>query len=400
MDQVKNPHLTRRLLLTGIGSAAVAAGTAGCGARPGRTPPPEAVATPRSPSPHRTTPGRIDEASLRRRIASLLVVGFRGEQLRQVPWVSTAIRDGLGGVILFDRDLSTDAVRNIRSRQQVTALVKSLRQAAPRLIVSVDQEGGRVARLNPGNGFPATKSQAQIGAENSSAATRTWAQGLVQELSSVGFTFNYAPVVDLNVNPNNPAIGKLDRSFSAKPEVVVKNATEEIQVHRAAGIRTSLKHFPGLGSATANTDFAVADVTDSWRPIELEPFQQLISAGTADSVLVGHVLNRQLDPNRPASLSRPVVTDLLRNRMGFRGPVVSDDMQAVAITSRFGRDEAVALALEAGVDLLVFGNQQVYDPNIVTETVNGVLKLVRSGRLTEARINESVARVDALRPKG
>ncbi|MEO3742184.1 glycoside hydrolase family 3 N-terminal domain-containing protein [Plantactinospora sp. B5E13] len=397
---MKNPHLTRRLLLGAIGSAAVATGTAGCGSRPGRTPPPEAVATPRSPSPHRTTPGRTDEASLRRRIASLLVVGFRGEQLRQVPWVSTAIRDGLGGVILFDRDLSTDAVRNIRSRQQVTALVKSLLQAAPRLIVSVDQEGGRVARLNPGNGFPATKSQAQIGAENSTPATRSWAQGLVHELSSVGFTFNYAPVVDLNVNPNNPAIGRLDRSFSAKPDVVVKNATEEIQVHRAAGIRTSLKHFPGLGSATANTDFAVADVTDSWRPVELEPFQQLISAGTADSVLVGHVLNRQLDPNRPASLSRPVVTDLLRNRMGFRGPVVSDDMQAVAITSRFGRDEAVALALEAGVDLLVFGNQQVYDPNIVTETVNGVLKLVRSGRLTEARINESVARVDALRPKG
>ncbi|MEE6263351.1 glycoside hydrolase family 3 N-terminal domain-containing protein [Plantactinospora sonchi] len=395
-----NLRLTRRLLLSGIGSTAVAAGTAGCESGPGRRPPPEAVATPRSPTPHRTAPGRTDEASLRRRIASLLVVGFRGEQLRQAPWVSTAIRDGLGGVILFDRDLSTDAVRNIRSRQQVTALVKSLRQASPRLIVSIDQEGGRVARLNPGNGFPATRSEAEIGAANSTSTTRSWAQGLVQELTSVGVTLNYAPVVDLNVNPNNPAVGRLGRSFSANAEVVVKNATEEIQVHRAAGIKTSLKHFPGLGSATANTDFAVADVSDSWRPTELEPFQRLISAGAADSVLVGHVLNRQLDPDRPASLSRAVVTDLLRGRLGFKGPVVSDDMQAVAITSRFGRDEAVALALAAGVDLLVFGNQQVYDPNIVTETVSGVLNLVRSGRLTEARIDESVARVDALRPKG
>jgi beta-N-acetylhexosaminidase len=160
-------------------------------------------------------------------------------------------------------------------------------------------------------------------------------------------------------------------------------------VHRAAGVRTSLKHFPGLGSATGNTDFAVVDVTDSWREVELEPFQKLIAKGAADSVLVGHVLNRKLDPDRPGQ----------RGRLGWRGPVVSDDMQAVAITSRFGLDEAVALALEAGVDLLVFGNQQEYDPNLVGQTLDTVVRLVRSGRLTEQRIDQSVARVDTLRPK-
>jgi beta-N-acetylhexosaminidase len=395
---VERARLTRRLLLTGLGSAALAAGVAGCEAN--RPVPPQVAVTPRPPTARSTVPARRDEATLRRKIASLLVVGFRGEQLDQAEWVRAAIRDGLGGVILFDRDLRTDAVRNIRSPQQVTALVRSLRRAAPRLIVSIDQEGGKVARFNPGNGFPATKSQAEIGAANSAATTRAWARELVHSLTSVGITLNYAPVVDLNVNPDNPAVGRLDRSFSADPNVVVTNATEEIQVHREAGVKTSIKHFPGLGSATANTDFAVADVSTSWRPVELEPFQRLISAGAADSVLVGHVLNRQLDPDRPASLSRAVVTDLLRGRLGWRGPVVSDDMQAVAITSRFGRDEAVALALDAGVDLLVFGNQQVYDPAIVTEVVGTVVRLVRSGRLTEDRIDESVARVDALRPRG
>ena len=222
----------------------------------------------------------------------------------------------------------------------------------------------------------------------------------MHSLTSIGVNLNYAPVVDLNVNPDNPAIGKLARSFSANLDVVVANATEEIKVHRDAGVKTSLKHFPGLGSATGNTDFAVVDVSGTWRQEELEPFQRLIATGTADSILVGHLLNKQLDPNRPASLSPAVVTGLLRDKLGWHGPVVSDDMQAVAISSRYGRDESVALALEAGLDLLVFGNQQVYDTNIVDETLDNVLNLVRSGRITEARIDQSVARVDALRPRG
>ena len=343
----------------------------------------------------------MDEAALRRKIASLVVVGFRGESLDGNDWVMRAIGSGLGGVILFDRDLQTNAARNISSPGQVTALVKTLRQASPgrRLIVSIDQEGGRTSRLNPGDGFPATKSQAEIGAENSMTATRSWAQGIVDTLTSIGVTLNYAPVVDLNVNPDNPAIGKLGRSFSAQPGVVVTNATEEIRVHRAANVKTALKHFPGIGSATGNTDFEIVDVSSTWRPAELEPFQRLIAAGLADSVLVGHVLNKQLDPSRPASLSPAVVTDLLRGRLGFNGPAVSDDMQAVAISRAFGRDEAIAMAMQAGLDLLVFGNQQVYDTKIVDETLDTVVNLVRQGRLTEARIDQSVARVDTLRPK-
>ncbi|MGI5147621.1 glycoside hydrolase family 3 N-terminal domain-containing protein [Plantactinospora sp. CA-294935] len=390
---MNDPRLSRRLLLTGLGSAALAAGTSGCGSGP--TPARLAPTPSRPPGP-----ARRDEAALRRKIASLLVVGFRGQQATEAEWIVTAIREGLGGVILFDRDLKTDAVRNISSPGQVTALVKALKQASPgRLLVSIDQEGGRVARLNPDNGFPATRSEAEIGRADSIPTTRAWAEGLVHSLTSIGVNLNYAPVVDLNLRPDSPAVGKLERSFSANPDVVVRNAAEEVRVHRAAGVRTSLKHFPGLGSATGNTDFAVVDVTDSWREVELEPFQKLLAKGAADSVLVGHVLNRKLDPDRPASLSRAVVTDLLRGRLGWRGPVVSDDMQAVAITSRFGLDEAVALALEAGVDLLVFGNQQEYDPNIVGQTLDTVVRLVRSGRLTEQRIDQSVARVDTLRPK-
>jgi beta-N-acetylhexosaminidase len=401
---MSDPHLTRRLLIAGIGSAAVAAGLAGCESREAKAPVQAPAGPPRSPAPRptpRVTASTFDEAALRRKIASLLVVGFRGEKLNSNDWIMKAIRNGLGGVVLFDRELHTNAARNISSPGQVTSLIKTLRGASPgrRLIVSMDQEGGQIARLNPSDGFPATKSEADIGAANSTATTRSWAQGLVHSLTSTGVNLNYAPVVDLNVNPDNPAIGQLGRSFSADPDVVVKNATEEIQAHRAAGVKTVLKHFPGLGSASGNTDFAVVDVSTTWRTVELEPFQKLISAGVADSVMAAHILNKQLDPSRPASLSPAVVTDLLRGKLGWKGPVVSDDMQAVAISSTYGRDESVAMAFSAGVDLLVFGNQQVYDPNIVDETLDNVVNLVRQGHLTEARIDASVARVNTLRPK-
>jgi beta-N-acetylhexosaminidase len=379
-------HVTRRRLLASVGSAAVAAGLAGC--------------DPDSDRRTAATPTTADEGALRRKIASLLVVGFRGERLDANDWIMKAVRNGLGGVILFDREVTTDARRNITSPGQVTALVKSLREASPgRLIVSIDQEGGQVTRLNPSDGFPASRSQAEVGAENSPGTTRSWAEGLVRSLTSIGVNLNYAPVVDLNLNPDNPAVGELRRSFSANPDVVVGNAAEEIKVHRAARVKTSIKHFPGLGSASGNTDFTAVDVTGSWQRTELQPFQRLIRDRMVDSVLVGHLVNRQLDPDRPASLSPKVVTDLLRGQLGWQGPVVSDDMQAVAITSQYRVQEAVALAVQAGVDLLVFANQQVYDPNVVEQTVNTVVGMVREGRVNQARIDESVARVDTLRPK-
>ncbi|AXH94706.1 glycoside hydrolase family 3 N-terminal domain-containing protein [Micromonospora chalcea] len=355
--------------------------------------------TPRpTSSPRPTGASRGAGAALRRKIASLLVVGFRGAQAPN--WIIKAVRDGLGGVILFDQDLESKSVRNIRSPEQVTGLVNTLKSASPgRLIVSIDQEGGRTARLNPSNGFPATRSEAEIGAENSTSATGDWARGLVAGLTRIGVNLNYAPVVDLNINPDSRAIGKLGRSFSADPDVVVSNATEEIQAHRAAGVKTCLKHFPGSGSAAGNTDFEVVDVSDTWQVKELEPFQRLIQAGLADSVMAAHVLNKQLDPAYPASLSAATVTDLLRGRLGWRGPVVSDDMQAVAITDRYGAAEAVALALQAGLDLLVFANQQVHNERVVEETVDTITNLVRAGRITEDRIDQSVARVDSLRPK-
>ena len=143
----------------------------------------------------------------------------------------------------------------------------------------------------------------------------------------------------------------------------------------------------------------MVDVSKSWRRSELEPFQRLIKTGMADSVLVAHLLNTQIDPSRPMSLSKKAITDLLRGQLGFKGPVVSDDMQATGITKKYGHDEALSLALQAGMDLLVYANQQQYDAGIVEKTLDAAVKLVKNGTLTEAQIDAAVARVDTLRPK-
>ena len=334
------------------------------------------------------------------KIAGMLVVGFKGLTVDEAPWIKAAIRDGgLGGVILFDRHRAGTKPRNVASPGQVAALSAELAALAPdrELIVAIDQEGGLVTRLSTKYGFPALASEASIG-EQGDAAVTAWAQGLASTLADAGINLDLAPVVDLDINPDNPAIGALDRAFSADPAVVANDAAIEIDELRKRGVRSALKHFPGIGSATANTDFGVADVTATWSDVELEPYRRLLALDSIDAVMVGHVVNGQLDPNAPASLSKATVTGVLREQLGFDGPVVTDDLQAGAITDAFGADDAILLAIDAGCDLLLLANQQVYDTAIVGHVIDLVVRAVGEGRISEGRIDESLARIARLFP--
>jgi len=405
------PFLSRRDVLRGAALSGIALFLAACGSSatpaPSTAPGTTSSTSPGpSPSPAQSTPAALPSPSptpatsvpLGRKVAGLMVVGFRGSALGDAPWVRTALAEsGLGGVILFDRDQLTGGSRNLLSPAQVNGLTRDLAAAAGarRIIVSVDEEGGIVTRLGPNHGFPAFASEATIGAGSATAA-RSWARGIATTLAANGFNLNFAPVVDLDVNPRSPAIGALDRSFSANADVVVARATVEVDEHRASGVRTTLKHFPGIGSSTTNTDFGVADVTKTWTRNELEPFRRLIATGKADLVMAGHVVNGQLDTDRPASLSKATVSGLLRGELGWDGIVVTDDLQAAAITEAFGRDEAILLALEAGNDLLLFANQQVYDSTLVSRVVKVVEAAIASARIPQARIDEAYDRVQRL----
>jgi beta-N-acetylhexosaminidase len=324
------------------------------------------------------------------------MVGFRGFTIGPDDPVTQALEAGLGGVILFDRDQVT-GTRNVESPEQLAALVASLRAAASaNLIVAIDQEGGRVSRLNPARGFPATQSQAEVGATDDPDVAFETGRAMAETMAAAGIDLDLAPVVDVNVNPANPAIGALDRSFSDDPAIVAAMAEAEIHGLHEHGVRAAIKHFPGLGSASANTDLDAVDVTDTWTEAELEPYETLIGAGVPDAVMTGHMVNDQLDPGMPASLSQPTVEGVLRERLGWTGAVITDDLGAEAIAGRYDRDEAVALALEAGNDLLLFANQTVHVPDLAAQLVETIAGLVASGRISEARIDESVERVEVL----
>lgn len=324
------------------------------------------------------------------------MVGFRGFRIGADDPITKALEAGLGGVILFDRDRVT-GTRNIESPEQLAALTASLRAAAQRnLIIAIDHEGGRVSRLKPAQGFPATRSQAEIGATDDPEVAFEAGRAMGATMATTGIDLDLAPVVDVNVNPTNPAVGALQRSFSADPAIVAAMAEAEIHGLHELGIRAAIKHFPGLGSASATTDLDHVDVTRTWSEAELEPFETLISLGLPDAVMTGHMVNDTIDPGVPASLSPATVDGLLRARLGWTGAVITDDLGAEAIVSLYEQSEAVALAIEAGNDLLLFANQTVYVPDLAEQLVDTIVELVASGRITEARIDESIDRIDVL----
>jgi beta-N-acetylhexosaminidase len=220
---------------------------------------------------------------------------------------------------------------------------------------------------------------------------------IARTLASVGVNLNLAPVVDLDVNPTNPIIGALGRSFSADPAIVTAQAEAFIAGHRALGVKTTLKHFPGHGSSTGDTHLGVVDVTDTWSEVELEPFRNVVRDGLADAVLTAHVFNATLDSEHPATLSQPTITGILREQLSWDGIVISDDMQMGAIRDAYGYPDAVRLAILAGVDILTIAQQQVYEEGIVGRTIDLIEGFVRDGTLTEERIDASYRRILALK---
>jgi beta-N-acetylhexosaminidase len=386
------------------GLAATTAILAACAAPPTVAPSPtlEPASLPPSgtpsPSPAQAETASPPGVSLRETIAGLLVVGFRGQTIETVDASSGAIRDGLGGVILFSRDGVTGKPRNITSPDQLRALTSGLHRLAAdrRLIIAIDQEGGQVARLSPANGFPAFESEAEIGRTEDAAVAFDFGRRLGRTLADVDVNLNLAPVVDLDINPTGPAIGALDRSFSADPAVVSDLALAEIEGHHESGVWTAIKHFPGLGSATVNTDTGIADASKTWSDVELEPYRRLISSGQLDVVMAGHVILKQLGGSTPASLSPALVTDLLRGELGWAGPVITDSLEAEAITSSHTLAEALALAIEAGNDLLLLANQKPYDPDLASRAIDAIEAHVISGRISRERLDTSRARVAAL----
>jgi len=336
-------------------------------------------------------------------IGQMLMVGFRGTDLKEGDPFLQAVRDlHLGGVVLFDRDVPTRSpVRNVVSPQQVQKLTAQLQAVAEvPLLIAIDQEGGQIARLKAKHGFSATPSQAELGRWDDQERTRSSAREVGELLASLGINLNFAPVLDLAVNPDNPIIAALERSYGAEPDRVERHARWTIQEFHRAGVLSAVKHFPGHGASKEDSHLGLPDVTHLWSETELEPFSALLSEQLPDLVMMAHLYSAQWDETYPATLSDAVITGMLRQQLGFEGVVVSDDMKMGAIAQNYSLEESIELAVKAGVDILLFGNNSSsYDPQIAQKAVNILRELVESGTLSRDRIEQSYVRIVNLKEK-
>lgn len=339
------------------------------------------------------------EQTLDTMLGSMLMLGFRGLTADPGDEFQRLAASGRPcGIILFDRDVASNGERNIASPEQLRNLTAALRQAAKApIFIGIDQEGGQVRRLKPKNGFldlPSAQSMGQGNVE----ATLNMALRLGAELRDLGINVDLAPVADVDSNPFNPAIGKLGRAFSSDAALVSAHALAFGQGLARNGVIPVLKHFPGQGCATADTHLGAADVSQCWNPnIDLLPYAEIFQAGWPGMVMVGHVFLKELDPELPATLSRNIVTGLLRQGLGWQGVVISDDLQMKAVAEGRSLKETIRLAIDAGVDILLFGNNLEWDAELPQKIWSALRELLDEGSLTEERVSQSWRRISALR---
>ena len=346
--------------------------------------------------------GLTDE-QLQERIGQMLIIGFRGIEVSENSYITQAIKDlNIGGVILFDYDVPSKSFsRNITGPEQTKNLIKDIQSFSPLpLFIAVDAEGGNVNRLKEKYGFISVRSAQEMGEKDNPIETKKIAAGLAFQLVDLGFNINFAPVVDVNVNPENLVIGKIERSFSGNPEKVTEQALAFINGHQEQGVITALKHFPGHGSSKDDSHKGMVDITDTYRDKELIPYQKIIEQGKADMVMTAHIIDKNVDPEYPATLSSLFINNILREQLGFQGVVVSDDMQMGAITESYSFDEAIIRAVNAGCDLLIISNNSsVYDESAPYRTRDIIFNAVKQGRISYDRIIESSDRIYTLKKK-
>lgn len=293
----------------------------------------------------------------------------------------------LGGIIYFGW------AHNTRDPQQIAELSRGIQQAAPAVpvLISVDQEHGVVARV----GAPATllPGAMALGASGSHEHAREAARIAGTELRALGIRQDHAPDADVNVNPANPVIGV--RSFGADPDAVAGFVTAQIEGYRSAGIATAAKHFPGHGDTTDDSHTELPHIhhtREEWDRYDAPPFRAAIAAGV-DSVMTAHIVVPALDPSGdPATLSHPILTGVLREELGFDGVIATDSLAMRGVRTKYGDDRVAVLALKAGAD-------QLLNPPRPDVAWHAVIDAVRSGELTEDRIDESVLRVLRMKAK-
>ncbi len=346
--------------------------------------------------------------TLRNKIGQMLIMGFAGSEIHErspiAEWLS---QDGLGGVLLFDQDVSTGTYgKNLKNQAQIKHLIHQLNHYSEKLfdednhvlplLIAIDYEGGAIDRLTHVVGSMTTTPAYEMTRLSPEALSAVLCE-MAETLKELGFNLNFAPVVDLHMHDQQGIIGALHRSFSDDPEIVIRMARQFVDVFRRYGIASCYKHFPGHGSALGDTHEGFVDVTDTFQRAELVPYSQLVKdVYQPTMIMTAHVINKHLDPHGlPATLSHEILTGLLRNTMGYDGIIVSDDLQMQAIADHYSLDDALRLTINAGADMIIFANQ--LDTITAPEVIERIERLVLEHKIDPHRIEEAYRRVIRLK---
>lgn len=324
------------------------------------------------------------ESGLTRDALTVLQPGFTGTSAPD--WLLRRLGEGLASVGLFGR--------NITSPEQLAALTAQLRAERDDVLVAIDEEGGDVTRLEvrTGSSFPGNHA---LGAVDDVELTHAVAAELGRRLAACGVNLNWAPSADVNSNPANPVIGV--RSFGADSDLVARHTAAYVTGLQSAGVAACTKHFPGHGDTAIDSHHALPRIDADLSVLlerELRPFRAAIAAGTR-AIMTAHILVPALDQDRPATLSHPVLTDLLRGELGYTGLIVTDGMEMQAIAGTYGIERGSVLAIAAGADAICVGGG-LADDETVRRLRDALVSAVRSGELPEERLAQAAERVRTL----
>lgn len=319
-------------------------------------------------------------AAIERLALRCLLPGFVGTSTPE--WIRRRASAGLGGVVLYGR--------NVETRGQLAELTAELHAERPRLLVAVDEEGGDVTRLEAtdGSSYPGNLA---LGAAGDPRLTREVAAAMGRDLAGVGIDLDLAPVADVNTNPLNPVIGV--RSFGSDPRSVAEHTAAWIAGLQGAGVAACAKHFPGHGDTSLDSHLALPVVGEDPHERALEPFTAAI-AGDVKAIMSAHIVVAAID-DLPGTISRKIMTGLLRDELGFQGLAITDGLEMRGLSDGRGVAEGAVLALIAGCDALCIGGGLAGE-DAVDEVVQAIEDAVRDGRLSEERLQEAAGRVDAL----
>ena len=337
--------------------------------------------------------------TLEQMAGQMIIVGFQGDDVsdKSVKSVTDEIAAGtLGGVMYLKA--------NVKSLKAVKAMNEAFRAASPNLrpFITLDQEGGAVERLTSGVGFEELPNAKTVAQNNSPAEAQALYGKMAGKVADLGFSVNFGPVADLDVNPNNQVITKYGRSFGSSPETVAAYDEAFIAGHHDAGLITSLKHFPGHGSSTADSHEGFVDISKTWSNRELEPYRIMFADGYADMVMVGHLYHSDYageGSKLPASLSREWIDGVLRGQLGFAGVVISDDLEMGAIRKLYNLHDTVVRAVNAGTDVLLFSNTSKPSTHLAAQIRDILVSEAESDPDFKARIEASYARIVALKAR-